>query len=306
MQKKFFLLFVLIAAVMGYSADSTGIVEIEESTETVVEETDTVAVAGKTPDSSFLDKAENGQSIETGTAASLDSPIASNDSTPVAPSKSAEIVIGETEETAESKKTVTAETAKVNLDVPENKAVSKKVSLLLPVIQKKRRTAIIGNVLFGTGLLIKYGMIVPQSRKLGIEDTEDQLALISPGLLSLGLKVAGTTMSCMRTSESVDSYLEYVGGEEPRNLSWFSFFSGFGFMIGSQMAGYLGVMTENDNITAAATGIDILQDVVWAFSNIYSIVYITKLGEKAAASRVSVVPGVSSMGAPGLALRITF
>jgi hypothetical protein len=315
MQKYFLLVYLLLFVLQSYGADSTDtIVESDLDTDIVVaNEIDSVVTTkDNIADSSSVSLKKEAQNIDSTTTIAADTTIKSMDTAAVSSDRSIDTtVVGKQDKIFSDTVSDTVSPAKLSLKKPENKVDSKKVDLLMPVLRKKRRTAIIGNVLFATGIIIKYGMILPQSKKIELEDTEGQLALISPGLLSFGLKVAGTTMSCMRTSEVIDSYEKHIGSDVPRNLSWFTFFSGFGLMLGSQMAGYMAVMMESDNkennnYSMAATGIDIAQDVVWAFTNIYSIIYINRLGEKAETSRVSLVPGVNSSGAPALAVLIKF
>lgn len=307
MRKLMFLVYILFFALQGYGNDSTDIIEIDtNSRKNIAGGTDSVVTSDNgADDSSSISPNAKAESNDSSVGIISETAIQLPDTTIAEPEPDT-VIIGEKEKAKHGGATNKKLPAKTSLEIPEKKISLKKVGLLQPIIQKKRRTAIIGSALFATGVVIKYGLIVPQSYALADDDTEGQLALISPTLLSLGLKVAGSTMSCMRTSETVDSYEEYIGPDTPRNFSWFSFISGFGLMLGAQIAGGVGIMMENDNISASATGLDILQDVVWGFTNIYSIIYITKLGEKAETSRISIIPGRSRSGAPGMAVLIKF
>ncbi len=189
---------------------------------------------------------------------------------------------------------------------PPKPDLKKDIKLFESVKAQKRRTAIIGNTLFFTGTLIKYGLILPQANKLEIDDVSGQLALLSPMFLSIGLQGAGATMSCMRTSESVKAYKKYVSDEAPRNLSWISFIAGYGFMAGAQAASAFGQVSQREDFYTAARGLDIIADLFWAFANIYSLVYITKLGEQLRDSNISLAPGVSSTGASALMVTLRF
>lgn len=184
-----------------------------------------------------------------------------------------------------------------------------KVDLLMPIFKKKQKTAIIGNVLFASGSLIKYGLVVPQQHKLKNTDIEGLLALLSPSMLSTGLQIAGTAISCMRTSEIGDSYKEHNASPLPKNFSWTLFFSGCGLLMASGSISAIPAITQDDkydNLGQAAGYIGYTADLVWAGANIISLIYIHKLKERVNQNHLTLKPHFSSFGSPGLSLVVDF
>jgi len=187
-----------------------------------------------------------------------------------------------------------------------------KSAALAPILKKKRQATIAGNALLAGSALIDYALILPEAKELDSTDIQGQLALLSPQLLSLGLRVTGPAMCCMRTSEAADAYERLYGVEAPKNRSWFFYYCGWGFYAAASGISLLGMVQENAEAWQnAALGVDILSNATWAFTGIYALIYLSKLGElpPAGATKlppVSIAPSTAGSGAKGIACVVRF
>jgi hypothetical protein len=136
---------------------------------------------------------------------------------------------------------------------------------------------------------------------------EGQLALLSPSILATGLRYAGTPMSCMRTSELVDSYRRNIGKEPYKNWSWYGYFCGWGFSYASSLFGVMAFLSpDKEWIPTAASALAIATDVMWGATNIYALIYARKLSQNPAAqpaAKMSVVPVFDMNGHVGLVMQ---
>jgi hypothetical protein len=176
-------------------------------------------------------------------------------------------------------------------------------------MQRKRKGVIAGSALMLSAALIDYGLVVPKQRTIEPEDIEDQFALLSPTLLAFGLRIAGPPMACMRTSEVVDAYERYVGAEYPKNRSWTFYYCGWGFYVASMALSSMTYMERiEDSADWETLGLiaGVGADLVWAFTCGYSWFYIRKLGAVPVEPKVSIGPGMSRNGTPGLSLLVRF
>lgn len=191
-------------------------------------------------------------------------------------------------------------------------APTKKVAQdrLLPILSKKQNTAAIGSALYAGGLLISYGLVYPRAREIGPEDIGDQLALISPSILASGLRYVGSGMACMRTSEVVDSYERIIGESAPGNLSWYLWFSGWGFYLGAMAVQSYGMQSGDTDFAQLAQYPVLASDVAFGAACVYSWFYIRNVGKRVKSvsdrDRVSFSPVVSVEGDLGLQLRVRF
>lgn len=181
---------------------------------------------------------------------------------------------------------------------------------LLPVLQKKQNTAAIGSALYAGGLLISYGLVYPKAQGIEPEEIGDQLALISPSILASGLRYVGSGMACMRTSEAVELYENINGESAPRNLSWYLWFSGWGFYLGALGVQAYGMQTGDTDFAQLAQYPALASDVAFGAACVYSWFYIRNLGKRARSvahrNRVRILPVVSAEGDPGLQLLVKF
>jgi hypothetical protein len=204
-----------------------------------------------------------------------------------------------------------ADSAKVAPPVP---SVKLPADVLTPILPAKRTAVIAGNAIFFSGCLIQYALILPQSSALKPTDLEGQLALISPELLATGLRYAGTPISCMRTSEVVAAYCRSTGKPKPKNYAWTLYFSGWGLTVTSGILNAAAIVLAARNgdsrttriLTNGGQAVAIGADVVWAAANVYSLLFVNKLGAQAAAARIGITPYGDSRGNVGLALDVRF
>lgn len=199
-------------------------------------------------------------------------------------------------------------------------AKEEKVKLLDEELNKKRKVVIIGNTVLAAALALEYGVILPASMNIDPNDTEDmsdRLALLSPQLLSLMMKAAGTTMTTMRTSESIDSYLSVTGAESYTNLSWKFYWVGWGATLLSSLVAILpsipsmdgseGPFSEYaDELYAASFGISIAGDCIRIANGIYAMMMIKNIKGKARSIPVKITPSAGSGGKAGLSLNFKF
>lgn len=192
----------------------------------------------------------------------------------------------------------------------------KKISLLNEELNKKRKVMIIGNIVLATSLALEYGVLLPASLDIDPDepDLTDQIALLSPQILSFMMKTAGTTMTTMRTSEAIDSYMSINGGEKPVNLSWKLYWASWGTTLVSGLISSLGIVATyvpqledyTDEFAAASMGVAIAGDCIRVANGIYSMLLIKKMKGQAVAIPVRVTPTIGSNGEPGLSMKIKF
>ncbi|MBN1578328.1 MAG: hypothetical protein JW913_17335 [Chitinispirillaceae bacterium] len=181
----------------------------------------------------------------------------------------------------------------------------------------KERVALAGSILFASGCLIQYGLVMPQSARLSPTDLEDQLALLSPSILASGLRYAGPPMGCMRTSEAAQAWADANGIPATRNYAWKLYFCGWGLTIAAgllNVAGFvIDTLSTRDNLADVARvsslAVAIGADMAWAATSVYAMVYLRRLkGTQPATKppRVSITPAVLPKGGMALTLGATF
>ncbi len=185
---------------------------------------------------------------------------------------------------------------------------------LEPTIIRKRRAIYAGSALLLSSALIDYGLVLPKGRQLdpsSMDDMEDYFALLSPQLLAFGLRLAGPPMCCMRTSEVADRYTRITGVEAPKNRSWTFYFCGWGLYAASSFIPYLSYIPDTEVAWEnVALGFGIGADLAWAFTCVYSYMYLRKLKnyrvDTAEPPRAFIAPSSTRSGSPGAALVLTF
>lgn len=187
-----------------------------------------------------------------------------------------------------------------------------KLKLLNEDLNKKRKVAIIGNVVLASSLLLEYGLILPASLDIDPDDPDlnDQIALLSPQILAFMMKTAGTTMISMRTSETIDSYMSITGDSEPKNISWKLYWASWGATLVSGFVSFAAIAPPledyTDELAAASMGIAILGDCLRVTNGIYSMLLIKKMKTNARSIPVRVNPTIGLNGEPGLSMKVKF
>lgn len=231
--------------------------------------------------------------------------------------ESEEIVVPESSDSSKEVVFTTAPEGDIAALFYETKAdKEKKITLLNDELDKKRKVMIIGNVVLATSLILEYGVILPASLDIDPDDPDltDQVALLSPKFLGFMMKTAGSTMTTMRTSEAIDSYVSATGDGAPKNLSWKLYWASWGVKLLSTLisgvgtaATYIPEMEDYvDEIYAASFGVAVASDCIKVANGIYSMLLIKKMRGKAVAIPVNVSPTVGSKGEPGLSMTIKF
>lgn len=206
----------------------------------------------------------------------------------------------------------TVEKIKLELSYKSEKEKKWKLDALDLELHKKRKVASIGTAVLSTALLFDYAVIKPAQRNLDPNDPAsggDQLALMSPGILTFMMKLAGSTMSSMRTSETVDAYVDITGAAKPTNNSWKLYWAGWGSTLIAGMvasaSSFPGLEEYENGLTGTAMGLQIGADILLLANGIYSILYTGKIRKQASDIPVKVVPTVNATGA-GLSLNVSF
>ena len=187
-----------------------------------------------------------------------------------------------------------------------------KLEALSTELHNKRKIAAIATAVLSSALLFDYAVIQPATRNLDPTDPasgNDQLALMSPGILIFMMKLAGTTMSSMRTSETADAYVDITGAAKPTNISWKLYWAGWGTTLVSGLVSGTSSAPKFSEykaaLSGASLGLHVTADFILLVNGIYSILYTGKIQEKASAIPVKIIPTIGENGA-GLSLNVGF
>ncbi|MBD3418809.1 MAG: hypothetical protein GF398_01705 [Chitinivibrionales bacterium] len=167
-----------------------------------------------------------------------------------------------------------------------------------------RKDVLIGSALFATGALINYAIIIPQSFKIDPRNTGDVLALLSPQMLSFGLKTAGTVASFKRYNQASRLHSQTTGSDGDRTLVWTGFFAGIGFFGAANALQSYGSMQGDERFVYGGYVFHALHDLAWGFTNAYSWLKVGKLqvGDMHASARI--MPALSH--SPSVTLVVDF
>jgi hypothetical protein len=157
------------------------------------------------------------------------------------------------------------------------------------VEQKKHlKTLAITNALYAGGFALFRGLVIPRSKT--VEGTSESLKLMPLSVLSAAMMYSSLPMSIVASRKAEKNYELYYE-EGPRNLSIPLLFIGGGAFLGSVGCSY--VMTVNDyrdnhEVDGTYTkfekpffGLLDAGTIIWAGTNLYSLIYVAVLGKKA-------------------------
>lgn len=157
-----------------------------------------------------------------------------------------------------------------------------RVARFLTLATRKKRAAVAGSIVYATGLLINYGLIMPFDRRIPGDEIGDRMALMSPMILALGLQTVGVK-TCYKSSLKVrDAYGKYVGQEVPKNISKLLYYSGLGLLGVSTALSIMSVQVQQEEPSSArtmrraATVVAVAVDVTWGATAIYALAYTTR------------------------------
>jgi hypothetical protein len=158
------------------------------------------------------------------------------------------------------------------------------------VLQEKYlRTVIITNALYAAGFGLYHGVVMPRSKEIG-DDMGGSMKLLPLSLLTTLMMYASLPMSAVTSYKARNNYSRYYN-EKPRNFAMPLLCVGIGLSIGAVGVSYWQMFKDyrdNNESDGSYTKYDGLVNglmnastIAWAAPNIYSLVYIIALRNKA-------------------------